>query len=241
MIIGDWNANIGQNGNSLFGPIMMDFCEENNLIVSTKELLPSSTYSHITNRMGNMYKTWIDHIVSSNDTHMAIEHIDMLYNTTDEDHIPFTIHLNVSSIPKVTSETNNVVSRINWNNIKDSEIQKYYKNTKELLGKVRIPSEAINCQNMKCISGQHKQDLNTFYSEITDILQNASSHLNVDRAKNYTPRPGWTEYVSELYDYSKTCHQAWLDANVPRQGRIHENYVKSRARFKYALKVITKN
>ena len=43
MIIGDWNANLGQNGNSLFGPIMMDFCEENVLVVSTKELLPNST------------------------------------------------------------------------------------------------------------------------------------------------------------------------------------------------------
>ena len=36
MIIGDWNANLGQSGNSLFGPIMIDFCEENNLVISTK-------------------------------------------------------------------------------------------------------------------------------------------------------------------------------------------------------------
>ena len=37
MIIGDWNANLGDSGNSLFGPIMEEFCNENNLIISTKK------------------------------------------------------------------------------------------------------------------------------------------------------------------------------------------------------------
>ena len=150
MIIGDWNANLGQSGNSLFGSTMVDFCEENNLVITTKELLPSNSYSHITNRTDNIYKTWIDHVVSSQDTHTAIDHIDMLYNITDEDHIPFVIHLNMANIPKVTMETNNVNPRINWHNLKDPEITKYYNNTQELLGKIKIPTEAINCQNLKC-------------------------------------------------------------------------------------------
>ena len=147
----------------------------------------------------------------------------------------------MSNIPKVTSETNDVVSRVNWSNIKDSELHKYYNNTNELLGKIKLPIDAIKCQNMKCQNYQHKQDLQKFYSGITDSLTEASAHLNKKSTNNYTHRPGWTEYVSELYDYSKTCRQIWLDSNVPRQGIIHENYVKSRARFKYAMKFISKN
>ena len=54
-------------------------------------------------------------------------------------------------------------------------------------------------------------------------------------------RPGWTDYVSDLYDYSKTCGQIWLNENLPRQGIIHENYIRARARFKYAVKYIKKN
>ena len=94
----------------------------------------------------------------------------------------------------------------------------------------------MNCQN-----NQHKQELQNFYTDITGSLTKASTHLNKESSNNYTHRPGWTEYVSELYDYSKTCRQIWLDANIPRQGIIHENYVKSRARFKYAMKFISKN
>ena len=112
MIIGDWNANLGQSGNSIFEPTMVDFCEENNLVISTKELLPSNSYSHISTRSDNMFKTWIDHVVSSKDAHRAIENIDMLYNITDEDHIPFVAHINVTNIPKVTLETNEVGSRV---------------------------------------------------------------------------------------------------------------------------------
>ena len=90
MIIGDWNANLGQCGNSIFKPTMVDFCEENNLVISTKELLPSNSYSHISTRSDNMFKTWIDHVVSSKDAHRAIENIDMLYKITDEDHMSVT-------------------------------------------------------------------------------------------------------------------------------------------------------
>ena len=50
-----------------------------------------------------------------------------------------------------------------------------------------------------------------------------------------------TDYVSELYDYSKTCRQIWLNENLPRQGIIHENYIRARACFKYAVKYIKKN
>ena len=241
MIIGYWNANLGTSGNSLFGQTMVDFCEENNLVISTTKLLPHDSYSHISNRTDNIFKTWIDHAVSSKDAHMAIEYIDMLYNVTDDDHLPFAVHLNVDSIPKVTMETNDVISRVNWCNIKDTELLKYYNNTEEILGKIKLPIDALNCQNLKCQNNLHMQDLSKFYSEINNSLTKASSHLYIERTKNYVPRPGWTEYVSELYDYSKTCRQMWLDSNVPRQGVIHKNYVKARARFKYALNYISKN
>ena len=238
MIIGDWNANLRENGNSLFGATMLEFCNENNLIVSTKSLLPPKSYSHISTRKDNLFKTWIDHVVSSNDLHIAIDNIEILYNVSDDDHIPFIVHLNVDIIPKVTNETNDLVTKINWNNIKDSELQKYHKNTCEILEQIRLPTDALSCKNQKCSNESHRQDLTIFYNSITDALNIAGSHLNSKGNKGFVQRPGWTEYVSDLYDYSKTCRQHWLDSNETRQGPIHNNYVRSRARFKYALRFI---
>ena len=241
MIIGDWNANLRENGNSLFGPTMLDFCNENNLVVSTKSLLPPKSYSHISTRKDNLFKTWIDHVVSSNDLHLAINNIEILYNVTDDDHIPFMVDINVDIIPKVTNETNDLASRINWNNIKDPELQKYHKNTAENLEAISLPIDALSCKNQKCTNESHRQELNGFYNAITNALDKAASHLNSNINKGFVQRPGWTEYVSDLYDYSKTCRQHWLDSNEPRHGTIHENYVRSRTRFKYALRFITKN
>ena len=42
VIIGDWNANLGNSGSTLFQPLMLDFCNENQLTISSKELLPAN-------------------------------------------------------------------------------------------------------------------------------------------------------------------------------------------------------
>ena len=172
---------------------------------------------------------------------MAIDNIEILYNTTNDDHIPFLVHLNAEIIPKVTNETNDLITKINWNNLKDSELQKYHENTCETLEQIIFPTDAISCKNLKYNNESHRQDLIGFYNSITDALNKAGSHLNSNGNKGYVQRPGWTEHVSDLYDYSKTCRQLWLDSNETRQGPIHDNYVRSRARFKYALRYITKN
>ena len=122
MIIGDWNANLGDSGSSIFKPLMLDFCRENNLIISTKTILPVDSYSHITTRHDCHYKTWIDHVVTSHDMHWAISNINILYDITDEDHIPFQIQVMVDNIPSVTQETNDLAPKINWNMVKDYEL-----------------------------------------------------------------------------------------------------------------------
>ena len=241
MVIGDWNANLGNSGNTLFAPLMEEFCKENNLTISSKKLLPPNTYSHISRRSDNVYRSWLDHVVSSKDCHSAIGNMEMLYNITDDDHIPFVVHIRTENIPKVSCENNDISTKVNWCNIKDSEIQKYYENTCELLSNVALPLEALRCNNLHCKDSDHKKSLSKFYDNINKVLIKASEHLCRNRSQNYIQRPGWTDYVADLYDYSKTCHQIWLNENQPRQGIIHENYIKARARCKHAIKYIKRN
>ena len=241
MIIGDWNANLREGGNSLFGPTMLDFCNENNLVISSKSILPNDSYTHVSSREGNTYKTWIDHIVSSNDLHNAIDNIDILYDVKDDDHVPLVLHLNVDNIPKVSSENNDVTPKINWHNVSTKKLNKYYNSTCEALAKLEIPVSALHCRNLECKDESHRQELNTFYNNILESLKEADTHLSSPKNDNYTQKPGWTEYVSELYNYSKSCYRNWREANEPRHGSIHEQYVKSKARFKFALRFISRN
>ena len=241
MIVGDWNANLMDGSNSLFGPTMSDFCKENNLFISTKLLLPSDTYTYVSTRNDNISKTWIDHVVSSNDLHNAIDHVDILYDVTGEDHIPLIIHLNVDNIPKITNETNDLVPKINWHNVKDLELRKYYLSTCELLDGIELPTAALSCKNLACKNVNHVNDLKIFYNNVIAGILKSGKHLGGNRTDNYKIRPGWTEYVSDLYDYSKQCRRIWLEKEEPEDGDEHDEYVRSRAQFKYALRSISRN
>ena len=57
----------------------------------------------------------------------------------------------------------------------------------------------------------------------------------------YTNKPGWNDYVSDLYDFSRETYQIWIDHGKPRQGPIHNIYIQSKRRFKYTLRIINKN
>ena len=114
-------------------------------------------------------------------------------------------------------------------------------NAYELLASIELPVAALNCRNLNCSNKSHLQELEIFYNNILDALKKAGLHLTCNKSENYTQRPGWNDYVSDLYKYSKSCRRNWREANEPRHGIIHEEYIKSKARFKYALRFINKN
>ena len=47
VIVDDFNANLGISGNKLSTNYMLDFCEENRLLISSKLLLPNNSYTYI--------------------------------------------------------------------------------------------------------------------------------------------------------------------------------------------------
>ena len=107
--------------------------------------------------------------------------------------------------------------------------------------KLFIPKSVQKCKKKPRLKNAPAILLNKFYNNILESLKEADTHLSSPKNDNYTQKPGWTEYVSELYNYSKSCYRNWREANEPRHGSIHEQYVKSKARFKFALRFISRN
>ena len=62
--------------------------------------------------------------MTSNDFHNTITNIDILYDVSDEDHIPFKVHVNNDSIPNLMDSTNNCATKIRWNNMTEKDINK---------------------------------------------------------------------------------------------------------------------
>ena len=240
LILGDWNANLGNSGTTIFQPFLLDFCAENQLTLSSQHFLPESTYTHVQTRLGIQYYSWLDHIVSSSDCHKSIETIDVQYDMSDDDHIPVSMSLQVDSLPKLSESDNNFSGRIKWDCVTDHNIKLYHDLTKETLGELVIPVESLCCKNSNCDSNMHKVEIEEFFNSAMTSLTSSSDLFQLKNSK-YTPRPGWKEYVSDIYDFSREAYHTWLDNDKPRQGLIHETYVKSKLRFKYELRNITRN
>ena len=240
IFIGDWNANIRNSGTTTFKAHLLDFCSENKLLLSSKCLLPNSTYTYIHRRDGNNYYSWLDHIVSSVDCNNSIKNIFVNYDMTDEDHIPVTFSMSVDCLPKLSSNVNKVSSKIKWDGLSDKCIKQYHEHTSKSLSEIEIPLSSVLCSDCNCKSVTHTGELITFFESIKESLINSSLHCHPGNRK-YTPRPGWNDYVSELYDFSREARNMWMDQGKPRQGMVHEIFMKSKRRFKCALNYITKN
>ena len=240
VIIGDFNANLRNTGTNLFAAHMTDFCQENELIISSRVILPHDTYTYVGHRDGTSHFSWLDHVVSSADFHKSILDISVGYDTCDEDHLPVTIDFDVNILPCLTDSSNESVFKINWETVSEADLKYFFKLTDKEFSNIELPVDALVCTDLECHHDHHKVMIETLYNNIISILKDSSSHMcsMVNSSRN---RPGWTDYVADLYKYSREARKLWLDNGKPRQGYISDEYIRSKAKFKYALRFISRN
>ena len=240
VLVGDFNANLGLQGTKLFKNHLLEFCEENSLTISSRILLPINSYSYVCSREDMQYYSWLDHVVSSSDFHKCINSISMAYDMTDDDHIPVIINLKVECLPDCTESTNSCSEKINWDSMDEYNIKKYLNNTDRLLSKLNIPVDALCCGDLRCNHTSHRDGIITFFNDIMDSLSESSKHM-LKVSKNYKNKPGWSDYVSDLYKYTREIRCMWLENGAPRQGHLFDELTRSKARFKYAKRYIERN
>ena len=114
---------------------MLNFCEDQNLIIASYQLLPKDSYTFVSASWGT--DTWLDHVVTTEDFNSAIVDMSVCYNITDEDHIPATLSRNVELIPSLTMP-NTCSPRLIWESISDNDCVKYASITDALLQDVTI-------------------------------------------------------------------------------------------------------
>ncbi len=94
---------------------MLNFCSENNFKMSSCVHLPGNSYTYISDRCST--NSWLDHVVASNDFHNCISKIDILYDVSDEDHIPIKVYVNSNCISTLTTSTSNGSTKNRCKNI----------------------------------------------------------------------------------------------------------------------------
>ncbi len=103
-IVGDLNADVSDD-NSLFAGHLHNFCDDNDLILSSKDILPRDSFTYVSEAHHTV--SWLDHCLSTADAHESIHNIEVCYNLATSDHIPICITLDVNSMPILSNQTNN--------------------------------------------------------------------------------------------------------------------------------------
>ena len=241
IIVGDWNADVSKANTSRFQKYMLQFCTDHDLFISTQLHLPSDSFTYVSESWGSV--SWLDHAVTSADCHSSIHSASILYDVSQGDHIPFLVQIEEDCIPKVshTSETNQDM-RIDWGSLPDAACLEYHNVTEELLQSIEIP-DSIYCRNVQCDIDQHADQVFAMYQECLSVLLTAGEQVSrkfscPDGSFN---RPGWNDYVADLYQASRDQYLRWLQAGRPRDGPVAELHFEAKARFKYALRYIKRH
>lgn len=235
---GDFNAKV----NTLFSTELVNWCQASNLIMSdTMWLGPDSgTFTYVS--AAHNTTSWLDHIICSNDMHCLLSNIKVLDNVPTSDHLPLAcewdFHVDTDKQPHHNVSVNSDIHKgFKWERASDDCIHQYCLITKQKLNDIKIPHDALSCNDVNCIVDSHRQDLDCFYNSICNALLSSSKVCidTVKSSKNHNV-PGWNEHCKDLHADARESYILWRDMGKPRSGPICELMRRSRLRFKYAFR-----
>lgn len=129
------------------------------------------------------------------------------YNYTDDDHIPFTVTLLIENVPETSGIQNSCAPRIQWDKLSDDNCSEYCTVTEQLLSNINVP-DPLNCQNLNCCDHEHILAIKNFYNDIINCLKIAVAQAIPDnRNKRHYSKPGWSEYVADLYKMPRDSYK----------------------------------
>ena len=105
---------------------------------------------------------------------------------------------------------------------------------KKDLSRIRIPLDALQCNDMSC--GTHQKDIDHFYYDIVNTVYGCIRKCIPMKKHNEHSIVGWNEEVKQYHTIARSEFKFWKQNNMPRSGPVFHDMRIARARFKYALR-----
>ena len=166
------------------------------------------------------------------------------------DHFPLSINMKLNLLP--ATQYNNYFIDDNtheskycsWSKADHKDKSLYSDMCEHLLSSLSIPTCALTCDDPNCCDAWHITDLENLYRNFALCLNNASSFtIHQSSKSNNHPNNvyGWSDYVKDQHDVARDQFKLWVSSGKPKQGEFFDNMKRSRARFKYALRMCKKH
>ena len=233
-VCGDFNANVFSH--SRFGNELLRLCSDNSLCLSDTLFLPSNTYTFISSSHDTV--SWLDHVLSTTSGHSHFNSMHVKSDFITSDHLPLSFSISIDNlhvpIPPCDNSSRDTLS-YNWYGASDVNLYNYNLCTRVELAKIKLPFDALQCDDIHCIS--HRNDIDQFYYNIINVLISCTKQcIPVLKLHDNNYIAGWNEHVSHYHNVARTEFKWWVSKNRPRHGPIYHAMRSSRARFKYALR-----
>ncbi|ELU17042.1 hypothetical protein CAPTEDRAFT_197251 [Capitella teleta] len=157
------------------------------------------------------------------------------------DHFPlamsFELPTSELSGPEPVRSTTIRDNTASWERATKSDIEAYHRRCSPLLSSIAIPHVALLCSDAQCDNISHREAISKLYRDITNaMLTSSAASIPTKRQQRHKPVPGWNEFVKEHHAAARLSFTLWVSAGKPRQGSLHEQMSRDRARFKFALR-----
>ncbi len=240
-IVGDFNANIRDNDNSKFTHEIFDFCSSEGFTLADKLLCDADTFTFYSEAHHTVH--WLDHyIISDNFVHVCNDiHVDYTFATSD--HFPIFAVFDVDCIHTTYQSGTCNVNRVPWDSLSDDELHRYQDITLDNLKSVVIDHDLLLCDDANCHNPHHISGIDRLYCDIIDSLTSSSEQFIKikSRGARFKQVPGWNEYCAASHSAARESFLHWASSGKPRYGVVFDNMKRTRAYFKYTLRMCKTN
>ena len=134
----------------------------------------------------------------------------------------------LSSEPKISWDKANEDAKLNYKNVLSSK-----------LSNISVQPECIECQDFHC--KDHSEFIEDHTIKVLEAIESAGKEClpslgGSKKGGNFTPIPGWSEYVKPYKDESKFWFSIWSSQGMPRQGDVFSMMRQSKNQYKYAVR-----
>ena len=235
---GDWNANVNRLDSR--SKLFKEFISGESLINALTLSIANVPYTYENTRVSPSTFSTIDHFLISPNLSNAVIGYDTIFSHNDfSDHFPIMLTLNINiEFFKFTKKEHK--PSVAWHKCSEANIESYKEEIDIELLQVNPQHDGLTCKNYKCEI--HKKYIQDLYDKIINVCCQASlkclPHTSASSARKTIP--GWNQHVKEHAENSKTWHDIWVQSGRPRHGDIANMKRKSRLKYHYAIRYVTK-
>ena len=238
IIAGDYNADPSRNDRRT--TLFKNFIIQENLINVLDMDIANVPYTYWNQRVTPPTTSTVDHfLLSPNLANTVVKYETVFQHNNFSDHLPVILTLDID-IKYQKTHKKEFKPSVAWHKCEETNIENYKENTDNLLLLINPMQDALTCKDRKCII--HNEQIHQLHKQIIEVCNKASNaclpHTTGKNSRKVVP--GWNEYVKEHAENAKVWHDVWVQSGKPKQGDIANMKRKTRLKYHYAIRYVTK-